>query len=187
MAGRRVGAELLGAVIAPDEAVGVGVDGLGGLDRTTRTQDLDPADGVGRVVAERDGLAHEGGVDLIDDAMEADRAVLLDLAFLLEKEDLTEVAARELDVGGGGGPSINRGRTGEAAVRRVVILVFDPRPQSAIERVEVARVRIRQRGEELRPYCTKPALDFSFGESCRLRLMRVLRNESFASPTRSTR
>ena len=144
-------------MIAPDEAVGVGIDGLGGLDGTPRKEDVDTAGRAGRVIAKRDGLAHQGGVDLVDDAMQADGAVLLDFAFLLEEEDLRQVGGRELDVRGAGGPAIDRRRAGQAPMRRVVILVFDPRPEPAIERVEVARVRVSQRGKELAAYGTKPS------------------------------
>jgi hypothetical protein len=95
----RLRRQLFGAVIASDETVRVGIDGLGGLDRMTGAQDLNAAGGAGRVVAEGDGLADERGVDLIGDAVETDGAVLLDLAFLLEEEDLTQVARGQLDVG----------------------------------------------------------------------------------------
>src|SRR6266849_6146945 len=133
----RLRRQLFGAVIAPDETVRVGIDGLGGRDRVTGEQDLDAAGGAGRVVAECDGLADERGVDLIGDAVETDGAVLLDFAFLLEEEDLTQVARGQLDVGRGGGPAIDGRGAREAAVRGVVILVFDPGPEPAIERVEV--------------------------------------------------
>ena len=59
-------------MIAPDEAVGIGE--LGGLDRATRKEDVDPAGRTGRVVPERDGLADERDVDLVDHAVEADGA-----------------------------------------------------------------------------------------------------------------
>ena len=122
-------------MIAADEAVGVGIDGLRRLDRASRKHDVNAAGRAGRVIAERDGLADERGVDFVHDAVEADGAVLLDLAFLLEEEDLRQVGGRELDVRGAGGPAIDRGRAGQAAVRRIVILVFDPRPQPASERL----------------------------------------------------
>lgn len=46
-------------------------------------------------------------------------------------------------------------------MRRVMILVFDPRPESAIEGLEIARIRVDQRGEELRPYGPKPSLELA--------------------------
>ena len=74
----RLRRELFGAVIAADETVGVGIDGLGDRDRLTRHEDLDTAGGAGGVVAERDRLADERGVDFVDDAVETDGAIRLD-------------------------------------------------------------------------------------------------------------
>ncbi len=61
-----------------------------------------------------------------------------------------------------------------AAVRRVRF-VFDPRPQAAIECVQVALIRLGQRGEERRPDGLTPAFHLAFGES-RQMLMRSLRD-----------
>jgi hypothetical protein len=54
-------------------------------------------------------------------------------------------------------------------------------------RAEIVEIAERPRGEEGMPQVLNLALDLPFGESCRLLLMRGLRNESFASPTPSTR
>jgi hypothetical protein len=61
-------------------------------------------------------------------------------------------------------------------MRRVVILLFDPRPEPAIERVEVARVGLGERRQELGPDGPKPALLLAF----RLGLKRSGVNEGHA-------
>ena len=164
----RLRRELFGAVIAPDETVGVGIDGLGEVDWAARKQDVDTAGGAGGVVAERDGLADERGVDFVDNAVETDGAIGLDLAFLLEEEEVGEIIAGQLDVRGRGGPAVDRRDAVEAAVWRVVILILDPRPETAIEGGEVVRVRLEEGGQELAADRPKPAFDFPLLQSCRL-------------------
>ena len=86
---------------------------------------------------------------------------VLDLALLLEEKEVGEILRRERDVVGGAGPALERRGVLQAAVRRVVILVLDPRPEAAIERVEDARVRVEERGQELDPDGPKPALELA--------------------------
>ena len=74
-------------MVAADEAIGVGIDAVGGADGAALDDDGDAAREVRWVVAQRDGLADQRGVDLEDDAVEADGAVLLDLALLLEEKE----------------------------------------------------------------------------------------------------
>jgi hypothetical protein len=81
-------------VIAPDKTVRIGIDGLGDVDRPARHEHLDAAGGAGGVVAERDGLADERGLDFIDDAVETDGAIRLDLAFFLEEEQVGDTRPR---------------------------------------------------------------------------------------------
>ena len=111
--------------------------------------DGDAAREVRGVVAERDGLADERGVDFEDDAVETDGAVVLDLALLLEEKERGEVLGRERDVVGGAGPLLPRRGVLQPAVRRVEVLVLDPGPEALIERVERAGVGLEQRGQEL--------------------------------------
>ena len=49
---------------------------------------------AGRVEAHGDGLADQASIDLVDDALQADGAVLLNLAVELEEEQFIEVTLR---------------------------------------------------------------------------------------------
>jgi hypothetical protein len=82
-----LGREVLRGVVAAHEAVGVGIDGFGGPTGGRPGRRPGRRACARRVVAQRDRLADERRVDLVDDAVEADGAVLLDLAFLLEEEE----------------------------------------------------------------------------------------------------
>ena len=136
-------------MVTADEAIGIGIDARRGADGAALHDDGDAARQPRRVVAERDGLADERRIDLEDDAVEADGAVLLDLAFLLEEKERREVLRRERDVVGGARPLLARGGILQAAVRRVEVLVLDPGPEALIEGLERARVGLEQRGQEL--------------------------------------
>jgi hypothetical protein len=46
-------------------------------------------------MAQVDGLADQRGIDLEDHAMEADGPILLDLALLLEEEEVGQVLGRQ--------------------------------------------------------------------------------------------
>jgi len=93
------------------------------LDRVSR--------GGGGVVAQGEGLAHQGRIDLIDHPVQAHGAVLLHPALGFEEEDLVEVerGVGAADVRAGTGPALERGLLAEATVWRVVILAFDPGPE----------------------------------------------------------
>ena len=123
--------------------------------------DLDAAREMARVVPQGDGLADQRGIDLEDDAVETDRAVLLDLALLLEEEEVGEVLRRQRHVGGGAGPLLARGRVLQAAVGRVEVLVLDPGPEPRIERLERLRVVVEQRGQQPQADGPKPALELA--------------------------
>jgi len=79
--------------VALDEAVGVQVDGPGGLDLAPVMPDLHGLAGCGgRVIAQRHPLVHQGGIDLVvDDAAEAGSAVFLHLAGSLEQEQIIQI------------------------------------------------------------------------------------------------
>lgn len=77
--------------MAPDEAVEVGVEGFHALDVSPLIPDLYRAPFCAGFKAQRYLLPHECGVDLVDDAIKAHRAVFLDGALGLEEEDLVEV------------------------------------------------------------------------------------------------
>src|SRR3972149_2882344 len=91
--GRGVGLEVLGGVVAAHEAVGVEVDGFGLLDLAPIKVDINGTALTRGVEAQGDTLADEGGVELVDEPEEANGAVLLDLADLLEEKQLVEGAA----------------------------------------------------------------------------------------------
>jgi hypothetical protein len=114
--------------------------------------------------------------------VETDGAIGLDLAFLLEEEEVGEIGAGQRDVRGRRGPAVDRRDAVEAAVGRVVILILDPRPEAAIERGEVVRVRVKEGGQELSADGPKPAFDFPFGVSCRLHRQRAVSHKPFGLP-----
>jgi hypothetical protein len=72
--------------------------------------DLDGAAELVGVAAQGDHLADEDGVDLVEDAVEADGAVLVDTALLREEEEAAEVdvGVGQADVGGALGPAVER-------------------------------------------------------------------------------
>lgn len=148
-------------MVTADEAIGVGIDAGGGADGAPLDDDGHAARQACGVVAERDGLADQGGVDLEGDAMEADRAVVLHLALLLEEKELGEILRGQGDVVGGAGPLLAGRRVLQAAVRRVEVLVLNPRPEALIERVERPGVGLEQRGQELEANRPKPPFQFS--------------------------
>jgi hypothetical protein len=123
-------------VVAAHEAIGVDVDALGDGVRAALIVDLDAAGEVAGVVAQGDGLADQRGVDLEDDAVETDGAVLLDLALLLEEEEVGEVLRGERDVRRRARPLLAGRGVVQAAVGRVEVLVLDPGPEPLIEGVQ---------------------------------------------------
>ena len=107
-------------------------------------------------------LAHERGIDLVQGALEADGAVPVHAALELEAKqgvkidvgpDHPDLACRE-------GPLVKRRVVVEATVGGVVILAFDPRPESAVDRVEAAGVGGAEQGQELSPAGPKKTLYF---------------------------
>lgn len=148
-------------MVAADEAVGIGIDAGGGADGASLDDDRDIAGEARRVIAQRHRLADERGVDLEDDAVEADGAILLDLSFLLEEKERGQVLRGQRDVVGGAGPLLARRGVLQPAVWRVEVLVLDPGPEALIERVERARIGLEQRGQELSADGAKPALQLA--------------------------
>src|SRR3989304_1588738 len=134
----------------------------GGADGAALDDEGDAAGQPRGVVAQRDGLADERGIDLEDDAVEADGAIVLDLALLLEEKELGQgLRGQRHMVGGTGSLLAGRGVL-QPAGRGVEILVLDPRREALIECVERARVGLEQRGQELEPDGAKPALELAF-------------------------
>ena len=146
-------------MVAAHEAIGVRIHAFGGADGAALDDDGDTAREPREAVAQRDGLTDQRGVDLEDDAVEADGAIVLDLALLLEEKERGQILCGERDVVGGAGPLLARRGVLQAAMRRVEILVLNPGPEALIERVEGARVGLEQGRQELEADGPKPALE----------------------------
>ena len=103
--------EGVAGTLAFDEAVGVRIHGPGVLQGLMIMPDLDSTSGRGRIVTQGDPLADQRGIDLVDDAVEADGAVGFDLAHGLEQEQIVEIdtGLDEADPLGRGRPVIERG------------------------------------------------------------------------------
>ena len=154
-------------MVAAHKAIGVGIDRLGDVQDAVTEDDGDAARGTRRIVAERDGFADERRVDFVHHAAETDGAVLLHLALLLEEEELVEMIGGLRQSAGGRGPARERRFALESAMRRLVVLVLEPGPEAAIQRVETARVPVDERGQELSPTRAKEP----FNLPLRLRLV----------------
>ena len=89
--------------MALDGGIGVGVEASG---PPCTLAVVDNLDGPRRrrlgVVTQGDGMADEHGIDLVESAVQAHRAVFHDAAFGLEEEEVVEVGEREPSVGGQG-------------------------------------------------------------------------------------
>ena len=153
----------------PDAAhggVGVGVEDGGLAGGLAVEDDLQGASGGCRgVVAQDDGAADEDGVDLVESSLEADGAVLHDAAPVLEQEHVVEHRAGVgiPHAGAGGRPPVERRLAVEAAVRGLVVLAFDPRPQAAVEGPDAVERVEAEVGEPAFAEGSEPSLDLSLG------------------------
>jgi len=125
-----VGGERPGGALALDEAVDVGIQGFHALDVSPLMPDLQRAPFCAGCKAQGHLLPPECGVDLVDDAIKAHRAVFLDRALGLEEEDLVEVEGRvwEVHLIGAAGPALQRCLPLQSAVGGVMVLALDPGP-----------------------------------------------------------
>ena len=96
----------------------------------------------GWVVAQHHILPHQCGFTLIDDAVEAHGAVLLDLAVDFEEEDLVEVQGkvREAHLIGVTCPALQGSFPVEPTMGGAMVFALDPGPEPAVERLEAAGV-----------------------------------------------
>ena len=80
------------------------------------------------VIAQRDALADEGGIDFLDGAIETDRAIGVHFTYGFKQEHIVQVGGRveEGDLLGAGRPAIQWCLAAEAVVRGVMVLAFDP-------------------------------------------------------------
>lgn len=88
-------------MVAADEAIGVSVHAFGGAGGAAVDDHRDAAREPRGVVAERDGLADERGSDFEDDAVEADGAIVLDLAFSSKRKSAVRSCVGSVTWGGG--------------------------------------------------------------------------------------
>ena len=135
----------------------------------------------GRVVAQDDLLPDEEGIDLVEAAVQADGAILVDEAPGLEEEDLVEVEGGigVADACTGQCPLLERRAPLDAAMGGVVILALDPGPEAAVQgleavqslRIEVVEPAGAQRPEEaldltLPSRLIGPGMDEGHAELC---------------------
>jgi hypothetical protein len=154
-----VGVKSGGRTIPPHVAVGERVDDLGGLHDAAFVQDRDRSARSRGVVPERDLLVDEGGVHLVDDAMQTHTAILVDPALGFEEEEIVEIEIGTVaNLVCRLGPAVGRRVAVESAVRSEVILSLDPCPEAAVERVETAHVLRAQVRQKLHSCCPKEPL-----------------------------
>ena len=105
----------------------------------------------GRVVAQDDAFADQGGRQLEQDAVEGDGGVAVDLAGGLVAERLCQVdgSIDRHDQMALGEPGLQRGGALQAAVRRAVILAFQPGVEALVEIGDAGQLVGVQRGQEL--------------------------------------
>ena len=125
--------------------------------------DLEGPSRPGRIEAQGHGLANEGGVGLVEAALEADGAVLGDPASRLEQEEVVEVepGTGMADVSGGGGPPVERRHAAEAAMGAHVVLALDPGVEPAVQGLEVAGVPVLEPRQDAAPDGPEEPLDLS--------------------------
>ena len=128
---------------------------------------VDDLDGPRRrrlgVVTQGDGLADEHGIDFVESAVEAQRAVFHDAAFGLEEEEVVEVCGGVgvAHVVAGERPLVEGGTGVEAAMGRLVVLALDPAPQAAVQRFEARSRLVVKAAEPGGAKGSEPSLDFS--------------------------
>ena len=84
--------DVFGVVVAPHEAIGVGVQHAGLLDELALKPDLHAArQRHTGVVAQGDGVAHQGRVDLQQRAAQADGVVALHAPLGLQQEQVVQI------------------------------------------------------------------------------------------------
>jgi len=167
-------------VVAAHETVGVGIDRLRRFDHAIAKEDGHAPRASRGVVAQRDDVADQRRVHFVRDAVQTDGAILLDCALLLEEKHVPQFPVWQADVGGRRGPALARGGALQAAVRRVQVFVFDPRPEAPVERVERAGIRLEERGEQLGADGSKIPFDFSLRQSSQMHTRWTVRHEPSA-------
>ena len=163
--GPGLGARGPGRTLAFDETVGVQIHGFGELALVLGMPNLHGTSRRGtRIVAQGDPFADQGGIDLVEGAIETDSAILLHLAGGLEQEQLIEILGGRGETHRLGAlrPALQRRLAVEAAVRRVMVFRRQPYLQAAVECLEAVAILRGQTGQELRAQGAKKALDFPF-------------------------
>ena len=149
--------------MALDGGVGVGVEASGKACTVAVVDDLDgPRRRRLGVVTQGDGLADEHGIDFVESAVQAQRAVFHDAAFGFEEEQVVEVCGRVgvAHVVPGERPLVEGGAGVEAAMGRLVVLALDPAPQAAVQRFEARSRLVVEAAEPGGAKGSEPPLDF---------------------------
>ena len=116
----------------------------------------------GRVLQQGHLLADQRGVNLGEDGVQADRAILVHQVLVAEAEEPVRVGAAQ--VFRRRGPLVQRRAPVQAAVCALVVLAFQPRAQLGVERGQRARVGLVQVRPELGPHGAEEALDLAFAD-----------------------
>ena len=184
-----VGTEGVVRTLTFDKAVGVQIDGACLLQGLVLMPDLDRLAGAAGVIAQRHPFADQGGIDFIDDAVEADGAIGIDLTHGLEQKQRVKIGggADKGDLLGGRRPAIKRRLSAQALVRVVVVFALDPGPKPTVERLEATGIVGAEAAEQLGADGFEPALDFALPKSRQLPPYRRLRSKSSKSPIPFTR
>ena len=134
--------------------------------------------GARGIEAQRDLLPDQRRLDLVDDTLEADRAVLMHLAFGLEQEQIVQVQGGlgEAHLLGALRPALQGRFPVEPVMRRLVVLAFDPAPEAAIEGFQALGVGRAEAAQQLRPHGLEEPLDFPLGNHHQLRSHRTVHN-----------
>ncbi len=150
----RVGLDVLAAVVATHEAVGIGVEHAGAFDELALAPDLHAArHGHAGVIAQRDGVADQGGIDFEQGAVQADSVIALHAALGLDLEQDIQIdsgagqAGSRRASGRTHGPALERAVAVQAAMRAVVIFALDPGPQAAVQVVQAGGIDVAQSGQ----------------------------------------
>ena len=117
----------------------------------------------GGVVAEDDAFADQGGRQLEQDAVESDGGVAVDLAggFVTERLRQVDGGIERHDEMALGEPDLQRGGALQAAMRRAVILAFQPGVEALVEIGDGGQLVGLQRGQELLADGAEESFDFA--------------------------
>ncbi len=149
-----------GRRVAPHAGVGMEVEQRRAPGVAVLVQDEQrPLGRRARVLQQDDLLPDQFGVGLVQPAVDADRAGAGDAALEAVAEDplQVDVGSGIAHVAGELRPAVQRRIAVEAAVRRVVVVAFDPSREPAVEGGEAGAFRRAEQGQEFGSNTAKPA------------------------------